>query len=220
MPDAACRGMGPDVFFPDRHGSALEAKRVCGGCVHRPECAEYAIARPELLGIWGGLSEKERRRKRRRRRLAGGMMTDMVDVAEASSNGHADLVMEGESVAVDSPSSMPEAEPELLERACVGCGQPLTGPHFKKWCSTSCRSTHRDRALENRNRREALSAPQSGAEVSGPQLLPETVIVAQGRNGAGVGHGERRDLLEALIAARFRVELVGPTGRRWELRPV
>ena len=67
---ANCRGVDPDLFFPERGASTKEAKRVCRGCVVRDECLEYALANGEKFGIWGGMSERERRRVRRERALA------------------------------------------------------------------------------------------------------------------------------------------------------
>lgn len=66
---ANCRGVDPDLFFPERGASTREAKAVCRGCEVRPECLEYALAEGERFGIWGGLSERERRRVRRQRAL-------------------------------------------------------------------------------------------------------------------------------------------------------
>lgn len=77
---AACRGLGPEVFFPgagpgggmgnqSAHDTRL-AKCICAGCIVRKECLDYALGFSEhhLLGIWGGKSEKERRILRRNRR--------------------------------------------------------------------------------------------------------------------------------------------------------
>lgn len=65
-----CRGVDPNLFFPERGESTRDAKAVCAGCAVRDECLEHALSRPEKFGIWGGLSERERRRIRRARRLA------------------------------------------------------------------------------------------------------------------------------------------------------
>lgn len=67
---ANCRGVDPDLFFPERGASTQEAKEVCKGCVVRDECLEYALANGEKFGVWGGMSERERRRIRRERRRA------------------------------------------------------------------------------------------------------------------------------------------------------
>ena len=44
------------------------AKEVCGTCVVRQQCLEFALANRESEGIWGGATEKERRRILRQRR--------------------------------------------------------------------------------------------------------------------------------------------------------
>jgi WhiB family redox-sensing transcriptional regulator len=63
---ALCAETDPEAFFPERGGSAREAKRICTACEVRAECLEYALANDERFGVWGGLSERERRRMRRR----------------------------------------------------------------------------------------------------------------------------------------------------------
>lgn len=59
---ALCAQTDPESFFPEKGGSVRDAKRLCGACEVRAECLEYALARDERFGIWGGLSERERRR--------------------------------------------------------------------------------------------------------------------------------------------------------------
>ncbi|WP_370882575.1 WhiB family transcriptional regulator [Kineosporia succinea] len=59
---ALCAQTDPEAFFPEKGGSTREAKRVCMSCEVRAECLEYALAKDERFGIWGGLSERERRR--------------------------------------------------------------------------------------------------------------------------------------------------------------
>ena len=67
----SCRGMDPDIFFPDRGESLAPAKTVCGECIVRDECLEFALDHGERFGVWGGTSERERRKLRRARREAG-----------------------------------------------------------------------------------------------------------------------------------------------------
>lgn len=67
--DAACRtpaGRGID-FFPGRGEDLKPAKAVCAICPVQVECLDHALTFPELHGIWGGASERERRRLRRQR---------------------------------------------------------------------------------------------------------------------------------------------------------
>lgn len=67
--DANCKGVHPDLFYPERGHSTKEAKAVCFGCDVQRECLEHALAAGEKFGIWGGKSERERRTLRRERRL-------------------------------------------------------------------------------------------------------------------------------------------------------
>lgn len=71
--------MDTDAFFPERGTAqitARDAKKVCNGedglpvCPARQECLEYALARKERFGIWGGKSERERARIAKQRRIA------------------------------------------------------------------------------------------------------------------------------------------------------
>ena len=69
---AACRGEDPELFFPvGTTGPAAlaqiaEAKKICARCPVRRECLEFAVARKQEYGIWGGLTEGERSLLRRR----------------------------------------------------------------------------------------------------------------------------------------------------------
>jgi WhiB family redox-sensing transcriptional regulator len=62
---ALCAQTDPEAFFPEKGGSTREAKRICLGCEVKDACLDYALAKDERFGIWGGLSERERRRLKR-----------------------------------------------------------------------------------------------------------------------------------------------------------
>jgi WhiB family redox-sensing transcriptional regulator len=62
---ALCAQADPEAWFPEVGERAKLAKAICGHCPALASCRAYAIARPELRGIWGGLSERERRVIRR-----------------------------------------------------------------------------------------------------------------------------------------------------------
>ena len=67
----ACRGLDPDMFFPETEDQADVAKMVCSGCDVRISCLEHALASREKVGVWGGTTERDRRRIiRHRRRVA------------------------------------------------------------------------------------------------------------------------------------------------------
>lgn len=68
---AACRGLGPDRFFPGRGEDQTDVLGICGGCPVQIPCREYGLGAPTLLqGIWGGLNERQRRKVRSRRSAA------------------------------------------------------------------------------------------------------------------------------------------------------
>ena len=57
--EAACRGVGADVFYGGRAEEIERAKAICSTC---PVCAECAEAgRAEGDGIWGGTTARDRR---------------------------------------------------------------------------------------------------------------------------------------------------------------
>lgn len=80
LADAKCarESEDPELFFPEKSGTALSqsraAKGICNGredgevCPVRDQCLEYALTNNERFGVWGGMSEQERAKERRRRR--------------------------------------------------------------------------------------------------------------------------------------------------------
>jgi WhiB family redox-sensing transcriptional regulator len=68
MIDAACRGLAPNLFFPERGQPTETAKGVCAECPVREDCLDYAIRTCQTYGVWGGCSERERRGLRREAR--------------------------------------------------------------------------------------------------------------------------------------------------------
>lgn len=65
---AACRGLDTGLFFSGenpRENAAAEAKKrerareICAGCPVRVQCLEYAVLW-DCVGIWGGMTTKER----------------------------------------------------------------------------------------------------------------------------------------------------------------
>ena len=58
--NAACRGMGPEFFFPTNSASLARAERICAGCPVAAECLATALEDPSLHGIWAGTSTAER----------------------------------------------------------------------------------------------------------------------------------------------------------------
>ena len=64
----ACRGLDAGIFYPDNDDEAEVAKQVCHACGVQQACLEFALARREKVGVWGGATERERRRMLRQRR--------------------------------------------------------------------------------------------------------------------------------------------------------
>jgi WhiB family redox-sensing transcriptional regulator len=71
---AACATIDVDqeLFFPEPETSDLAepARAVCVSCPVRSSCLDFALARPGLYGVWGGLTTGERHRLRRRAQRA------------------------------------------------------------------------------------------------------------------------------------------------------
>lgn len=58
-----CSQDDPDHWFPERgtyQWSLDIAQELCGKCWMAVECRAYGLAHPEVHGIWGGLTKKQR----------------------------------------------------------------------------------------------------------------------------------------------------------------
>ena len=75
---ALCRGTDPALFFGDPYEDNSEAKKVCRQCAVREVCLEYALARPEKHGVWGGVSEAGRKKILRQRAAVRRVPNDTV----------------------------------------------------------------------------------------------------------------------------------------------
>lgn len=63
--EAACAGMGPDLFFPKSgNGLSDKAKAICANCEVRVDCLVLALETGEGFGVWGGLTWRERKKLR------------------------------------------------------------------------------------------------------------------------------------------------------------
>ncbi len=78
MERGVCRGMNPNIFFPEsgHHLLTREALEACNTCPVQMECLDYAITHHLDHGIWGGTSERERVRIRRGRKALADMGLD------------------------------------------------------------------------------------------------------------------------------------------------
>jgi hypothetical protein len=59
-----CAQVGVEVYFHDQSWQAAAA--ICADCPFQAECAQYALDRPWILGVWGGTTKAHRDRIRRR----------------------------------------------------------------------------------------------------------------------------------------------------------
>jgi WhiB family transcriptional regulator, redox-sensing transcriptional regulator len=72
--EGLCRGFPLRVFFPSGEdedgrrdygqGIYLWPLSICRVCPVRTPCREYAVARPERFGVWGGTTPRQRRELR------------------------------------------------------------------------------------------------------------------------------------------------------------
>lgn len=74
--EAACKGLDPDLWYPERGDLLVMAREVCARCPVRGECLDFALTEGEKFGVWGGMSERERRILRAKRRPGSPTATD------------------------------------------------------------------------------------------------------------------------------------------------
>lgn len=65
MVDGLCRQIDGDLWFPEHGESPHIAKRVCRVCPVVTPCLEFALSLPDVAGVWGATTPKERQRMRR-----------------------------------------------------------------------------------------------------------------------------------------------------------
>jgi excisionase family DNA binding protein len=62
---SVCRKHPTRWWFAGSHRETVLAKGICGGCAVREPCLEFALSRPELLGVWAATTPVERANMRR-----------------------------------------------------------------------------------------------------------------------------------------------------------
>jgi WhiB family redox-sensing transcriptional regulator len=65
MNESLCKGNREVQFFSEVMDEIKIAKSMCKICPVAPDCLEYAVKNGEILGVWGGLSQRERRKYHR-----------------------------------------------------------------------------------------------------------------------------------------------------------
>ena len=66
-----CSQVDPELFFPEDYDdfrAVHSAKQVCSECPLTTACLNYALSNPELEGVWGATTPRERKNMRRRKR--------------------------------------------------------------------------------------------------------------------------------------------------------
>lgn len=120
---AACRGMGPELFFRGQSESAAEGKAVCRGCEVRAEC----LAQVQTMetqgnhGTWGGLTPKERRGLPRVKRDA-----PHGSDSRYKSGCHCVACTEAHRVAHRHWRGVPVSSPPDLSQVSVSASSPLS----------------------------------------------------------------------------------------------
>ena len=87
---AACRGMGSEVFFPERGDQVSVAMAICEGCPVRQECLDFSLENGERNGIWGGIPERRRRKMRsqfRATKKQANLATDRGELGNCGTDG-------------------------------------------------------------------------------------------------------------------------------------
>jgi WhiB family redox-sensing transcriptional regulator len=84
---AACKGMPLDLFIfehgePQINKKIKDAKAVCATCPVRTQCLDealqYSTTRQECIGVWGGLTWRERQKLVQQRELSTNTATPLV----------------------------------------------------------------------------------------------------------------------------------------------
>jgi excisionase family DNA binding protein len=73
--DSVCREHPTHLWFAASPRDIATAKALCGDCAVQSACLEYALSRPELLGIWAATTPSERALQRRAARTAAAAST-------------------------------------------------------------------------------------------------------------------------------------------------
>jgi WhiB family transcriptional regulator, redox-sensing transcriptional regulator len=75
---AACAGVDPEVFLPDRGESLDEPRAYCRRCPVQYECLDAPLALgSQAIGVWGGTSARDRLLARRRGLTAAELLAEI-----------------------------------------------------------------------------------------------------------------------------------------------
>jgi excisionase family DNA binding protein len=79
--DSVCREHPTQLWFAASPHDTATAKALCAHCTVQSRCLEFALSRPELLGIWAATTPSERAVLRRAARAATGDDAVSVEIA-------------------------------------------------------------------------------------------------------------------------------------------
>lgn len=66
--DALCAQVDPDLWFPEKGTTGVEARELCGRCDVQAACLAWALEHDERWGVWGGATERQRALMRKKAR--------------------------------------------------------------------------------------------------------------------------------------------------------
>lgn len=93
-----CAGMDTEIFFePDNSRGAIvqnlpTIKKVCGNCVVKNKCLDYAM-RHDVAGVWAGTSHGERKIMRKKLGLKAEPVAFDIYVPRLKGTGHHDMLL-------------------------------------------------------------------------------------------------------------------------------
>jgi len=92
---ALCAQVDPDLWFPEKGQSNTAAKAICHRCDIEATCLALALADPEIEGIWGGTSQRERQV------LRGSSLPKIRPINHGTEGGYATHRSRGETACPD-----------------------------------------------------------------------------------------------------------------------
>jgi excisionase family DNA binding protein len=105
--DSMCRQHPTQWWFAGGQRETMLAKGICSGCAVRTSCLEFALDRPELLGVWAATTPNERAAMRR---AARGVPVAVVD-DDADLDADLDRVLQTEPAPERAPALALAPEP-------------------------------------------------------------------------------------------------------------
>lgn len=113
---ALCAETDPDMFFPEKGGTAHAPKAICRRCLARDECLAYALEHDVRDGVWGGTSPKERQRLQPAPRTPGRPAGSTKPIDHGKESGHQAHLRRG-------------------EKACRACAEAATAARNRRAAS-------------------------------------------------------------------------------------